>query len=226
MGYPQYSTNSGRRRQYMDEEPRRRSYISGRQQPFHSEYASPDYTRGRDARQTTQAYSGMRNTAAAATAPVNFDPEHGTSYGDYVRTPTGERVGAASAEIDPNTGAWGRKALAPSSRPGKAAAQPKSDLPPNRRPPRALTPQGPGIINKVIRVAYALRRALTPQGPGMINGQPAMAAIAEARKAAEVVPGGGMAPYAATQAGDRPPHSDPGTAPWPPPWPRAPKAIS
>ena len=24
----------------------------------------------------------------------------------------------------------------------------------------------------------------------------------------------------------RPPHSDPGTAPWPPPWPRAPKAIS
>ena len=25
---------------------------------------------------------------------------------------------------------------------------------------------------------------------------------------------------------DRPPHSDPGTAPWPPPWPRAPKAIS
>ena len=35
-----------------------------------------------------------------------------------------------------------------------------------------------------------------------------------------------MAPDFTAWSRDRPPHSDPGTAPWPPPWPRAPKAIS
>ena len=190
---------------------RRRSYVSGRDLPFGSpglDGSPPPSVRaggqysGADRRQTTQAYQSMqgggalapvdprqraeRNLSTAvgaigspyATQVGGWNNRTGGDFGSYVRTPAGEKVMKVSAVQDPNTGAWGRKALAPSSRPGKAAAQPKSDLPPN--PPRALK----------------------PKGPGMINGQPAMAAIAEARKAAEVVPGGGMAPYAANQAGD------------------------
>lgn len=142
-------------------------------------------------RMREQAQAAVADRPRPATGPLGLPVEVGTdktvggwnnrtggNFGSYVRTATGERVGAASAWQNPQTGAWERKPLAgntaPPTTPGAAQAG------------RTAAIVGAASGNPAMQAAGAAATLASGiKRPSLINGVPSALVNAEGRARTE-----------------------------------------